>query len=190
MKKLMLSFGMLITAIAFGVTAQAGTFPVTRVIEVPDATKDQIVDKVSAWAGSYAQTSQVDAKTGVVTAKGMIIYPSPPVDRIQYAIAFEMKNTVKGNKNTVTFDKVMLKSPNTYLPDTGDEVAGSTSPIKSKKDMEAATKRLTYVADNLEAYLLGKSAESCPLAKCPECAVLCPTSDEMKEHMKTHEQRK
>lgn len=189
MKKLMLSFGMLITTIAFGMAAQAGTFPVTKVIEVPGATKDQIVDKVSAWAGSYAQDSKVDARTGVVTSKGMIVYPAPPVDRIQYVIAFDMKNTVTDNKNTVTFDNVVLKSPTTYSAETGEAFAGSTMPVKSEKDVAAATSRLTYVADNLEAYLLGKGAGSCPLTKCPECAVLCPTSDEMKEHMKTHEHK-
>lgn len=190
MKKLMLSLGMLVTTIAFGVTAQAATFPVTRVIEVPGATKAEVMDKVSAWAGNYAKTSKVDAKTGVVTAKGEISYPSPPVDRIQYTIAFEMKNTVQGNKNTVTFDNVTLKSPANYLSETGEMIPGSAGPIKSERDKAAAASRLTYVTDNLEAFLQGKSAESCPLVKCTECAVLCPTSNEMKEHMKTHEQMK
>jgi len=190
MKKIM-TFGMLVASVVlYGMTAQAATFPVTRVIEVPGATKAEVMDKVSTWAGSYAQTSKVDATTGVVTAKGEISYPSPPVDRIQYTIAFEMKNTVQGNKNTVTFDNVMLKSPANYLADSGEVVAGTAGPIKSERDKAAAASRLTYVADNLEAFLQGKSAESCPLVKCPECAVLCPTSEEMKEHMKTHEQMK
>jgi len=191
MTRLFTTLGMLITTIAlYGMTALAGTFPVTKVIEVPGATKDQIMDKVSAWASNYAQASKVDAKTGVVTAKGMVVYPSPPVDRIQYVIAFEMKNSVKGNKNTVTFDKVMLKSPTTYNTDTGEEVAGSTSPVKTKKDVAAVTGRLAYVADNLEAYLLGKGTKASPLMKCPACPVMGTSPEEMKEHEKTHEHKK
>jgi len=190
MKKLFLTIGMLITSIAlYGMAAQAGTFPVTKVIEVPGATKEQVMDKVSAWAGSYGKASKVDAKTGSITATGEIAYPSPPLDRIQHTIAFEMKNTVQGNKDIVTFDKVMLKSPIEYL-EYGRTSGGQTSPLKTEKDIAAATSRLAYIADNLEAYLLGKGTESCPLVKCPDCAVLCPTSEEMKEHMKTHEHMK
>jgi hypothetical protein len=186
MKKLFLILGMFITTIAlYGVTAQAGTFGVTKVIEVPGATDKQVMDKVSAWAGSYAQASQVDARTGIVTVKGEITYPSPPVDRVLYTIAFEMKNTVQGDKDIVTFDKVMLKSPKEYL-EYGPPIAGQTSKLESDKDIAAATSRLTYVTDNLETYLLGKSDAACPLVKCPECSVLCPTSEEMMEHMKTH----
>lgn len=187
MKKLFLTLGMLITTIAlYGVTAQAGTVAVTKVIEVPGATEKQVMDKVSAWTGSYGQASQVDAKTGTITTKGEITYPSPPVDRIQYTIAYDMKNTVRGNKNTVTFENVMLKSPANYLSESDETIAGQASPLKTERDRAAATSRLTYVTDNLEAYLLGKSDASCPLTKCPECAVLCPTSEEMKEHMKSH----
>jgi hypothetical protein len=187
MKKLMLILGMFITTIVlYGVSAQAETFAVTKVIEVPGASETQVMDKVNAWAGSYAQSAQFDAKTGIITIKGESTYPSPPLDRIQYTIAFDMKNTIQGNKDTVTFENVMLKSPTTYLPDSSEEIRGLASPVTADRDRSAATSRLTYVTDNLEAYLLGKSDAACPLVKCQECGVLSPSSDEMKEHMKGH----
>jgi hypothetical protein len=187
MKKLMLIVGVFIaTVVLFGVAAQAETFAVTKVIEVPGATETQVMDKVNAWAGSYAQASQFDAKTGIITIKGESTYPSPPLDRIQYTVAFDMKNTIQGNKNTVTFENVMLKSPTTYLPDSSEEIPGKISPVTADNDRLAAASRLTYVTDNLEAYLLGKSTESCPLVKCPDCSVVSPTLEEMKEHMKVH----
>ena len=187
MKKLFLFAGMFIATIGlYGVTAQAETFAVTKVIEVPGATDKQVMDKVSAWAGSYAQTSQVDARTGIVTVKGEITYPSPPVDRIQYTVAFEMKNTIQGNRDTVTFENVMLKSPTNYLAESGEKIPGQTSPVKAERDKVAAANRLTYVTDNLETYLLGKSDADRTLVKCPDCGVLSPSSEEMKEHMKTH----
>jgi hypothetical protein len=187
MKKLMLILGMFITTVVlYGVTAQAETFAVTKVIEVPGASETQVMDKVNAWAGSYAQASQFDAKTGIITIRGESTYPSPPLDRIQYTVAFDMKNTIQGNKDTVTFENVMLKSPTTYLPDSSEEIPGQASPVTADRDRSAAASRLTYVTDNLEAYLLGKSDAASPLVKCQECGVLSPSSDEMKEHMKVH----
>ena len=187
MKRMLVTLGMLITSVAlYGMTAQAETFPVTKVIEVPGATEKQVMDKVATWTGSYGQASQVDAKTGTITTKGEITYPSPPVDRIQYTIAYDMKNTIQGNKNTVTFENVMLKSPTNYLTESDEAIAGKASPVKTDQDRAAATSRLTYVADNLEAYLLAKSEASCPLVKCPECPVMGTSPEEMKEHMKSH----
>lgn len=188
--KTIMALGTLIASVAlFGMTAQAGTFPVTRVIEVPGATSGHVMEKVKTWAGKYGRSYNVDAKTGIVVASGEITYPSPSVDRIQYTILFEMKNKIQGNKDTVTFEKVMLKSPTQYYQEQNETVAGQTSKIRDKKDVVAANKALANIADNLEAFLLGKSTESCPLMKCPECAVLCPTSEEMKDHMKTHEHK-
>jgi hypothetical protein len=187
MKRLILILGMFITTIAlYGVTAQAETFAAAKVIEVPGATEKQVMEKVNTWAGSYAQASRVDAKTGIITIKGESTYPSPPLDRIQYTIAFELKNTIQGNKDTVTFENVMLKSPTTYLPDSSEEIPGQATPVIADRDRSAVTSRLTYVTENLEAYLLGKSTESCPLVKCPDCSVVSPSSEEMKEHMKVH----
>lgn len=191
MKKMIMTLGMFLATIAlFGVTAQAETVAVKKVIAVPDATSSQVMEKVKTWAEKYGRSYNVDAKTGIVAASGEITYPSPSVDRIQYTILFEMKNKIQGNKDTVTFEKVMLKSPTTYLPETMESIAGQASPVKSKKDIAAANKVLANIADNLEAFLLGKSAEACPLEKCPECAVLSPTSEKMQEHMKTHEHMK
>jgi hypothetical protein len=190
MKKLIMTLGMFLTTIAlYGLTAQAETIAITKVISVPGANKEQVLEKVQTWSGKYGRSYNVDAKTGIVVASGEIIYPSPSIDRIQYTILFEMKNRIQGNKDTVTFEKVMVKSPTNYL-EYGEAIAGQASPVKSKKDVAAATKILTHVANNLEAYLFGKSTEACSLVKCPECAVLCPSSEEMKEHMKVHEHMK
>ncbi len=187
MKKILLILGMLITTIAlYGMSAEASTFVVTKVIDVPGATKQQIMDKVSAWAKSYEQTAKVDAESGVITANGEIAYPSPPVDRIQYTIRYVMKNTVKGNTDTVTFEQVMLKSPTRYALESGEKILGNTKTLETDKDKAAATSRLTHVAENLKAYLLGTSMEAYPLVKCPQCPVLSPNSEELKEHMKTH----
>jgi len=191
MKKLIMTLGMFLATIALsGVAAQAETVTVKKVIAVSGATSSQVMEKVKTWAEKYGRSYNVDAQTGIVVASGEITYPSPSVDRIQYTILFEMKNKIQGNKNTVTFEKVMLKSPTHYYQEQNETVAGQTSKIREKKDIAAANKVLANIADNLEAFMLGKSAEACPLEKCPECAVMCPTSDEMKEHMKTHEHMK
>lgn len=188
MKKLIMTFGMFLATIALsGLTAQAETVAVKKVITVPGATKAQVVEKVKDWAGKFGRYYNVDAKTGIVTANGEITYPSPSIDRIKYTILFEMKNTIQGNKDTVTFEKVMLKSPEVFLSDSNQTIAGSTEKIKAKRDVAAATKVLNHIADNLEAYLLAKSDAACPLEKCPHCKLLAPSSEEMKEHMKTHE---
>ncbi|MEA5114273.1 MAG: hypothetical protein VB050_09605 [Geobacteraceae bacterium] len=187
MKRLVLMVAMLITTIAlYGLDVQAAGFPYSKVIEVPGASKEQVLEKLRTWSGNYADTYNVDDKTGTVTSTGVITYPSPPIDRIQYTIAFEMKNTVQGGKDTVTFDKVVLKSPTTYMLESGEKVAGVSVPVKDERDIAAATNRLNYVADNLETYLQGKSTVACPLVKCPECPVLGTTSEELKGHMKEH----
>ncbi|MHC1697928.1 MAG: hypothetical protein AB9919_07725 [Geobacteraceae bacterium] len=192
MKKLIMTLGMFLATVAFsGMAAQAKTLAVNKVIAVPGATSAQVLEKVKTWAGMYGRYYNIDAKTGVVVASGEISYPSPSIDRIQYTILFEMKNKIQGNKDTVTFEKVMLKSPVSYISSDGnEEIASQTVPVKAKKDVAAATKVLNHIADNLEAYLLAKSDAACPLEKCPDCQLLTPSSEEMKEHMKTHEHMK
>lgn len=191
MKKLLMTLGMLLATTALsGMIAQAETVTVTKVISVPGANKEQVLEKVQTWAGKYSRSYSGDAKSGIVMTSGEITYPSPSVDRIQYTIFFEMKNKIQGNKNTVTFEKVMLKSPSQFLSDSNETIAGQASPIKSKKDIAAANKALAHVADNLEAYLLAKSDAACPLMKCPDCGLLGTSPEEMKEHMKGHEQMK
>lgn len=191
MKRLLMTAGMFIAAFALSVmTAQAETATFRKVIEVRGADKEQVMEKVSAWADMYGRSCNKDTKDGIVTVNGEITYPSPPVDRIQYSILFEMKNRIVGNRNEVTFDKVMLKSPTQYVSN-GPPIAGQTYPLTSgavtRKDMAAVNNRLTYVSDNLGAYLLSRTDTSNPLMKCPDCAALCTSPGEMKEHMKSHE---
>lgn len=191
MKKILIVSGMFMATIALsGMAAQAETVAIRKVIAVPGATSSQVMEKVKSWAGKYGRSYNLDAKTGIVLASGEITYPSPSIDRIKYTILFEMKNTIKGNKDTVTFEKVMLKAPEIFLSDSGQTIAGYTEQIKAKKDVAAATKVLNHIADNLEAYLLAKSDTACPLEKCPHCQLLAPSPEEMQEHMKIHEHMK
>ncbi len=193
MKKLYLALGMIIGAISFlGMPALAAeTVTVKRVIEVPGATQKQVFDRARTWSETYGSISSVDPNTGVIVANGEITYPSPPVDRIQYTVLFKVKNSIEKNKSTVTFEDVKLKAPRSYTaestgagtPYTGGEI----TEVKSAKDIAAANKALSYVADNLGDSLLGKTQSACPLAKCPECPTLATSPEEMKEHMKTHE---
>lgn len=193
MKKLIMTLGMFLATMALtGIAAQAETLAIKKVITIPGATSNQVMEKVKTWAGKYGRSYNVDSKTGIVVASGEITYPSPSIDRIQHTILFEMKNKIQGNKDTVTFENVMLKSPDTYVSSGANEemIAGQTNPVKVKKDVAVANKALADIADNLEAYLLSRSDADCPLMKCPDCSLLSPSSEKMKEHMKTHEHMK
>jgi hypothetical protein len=189
MKKLFLTLCMLIATGAFlAAPAHAESVAVKKVVEVPGATKEQIIQKVRTWAGRYAR--DCDVKTGTITANGEIAYPSPPIDRIQYTFLFKMTNNIQNNKDTVTFEEVTLKAPVSYLPsDTGagpTTIGGEIEPVKSKKDIEAANKVLNYIAVNLEDYLHNKTETTCPLERCKDCGVLSTSPDTMKEHVKGH----
>jgi len=191
MKKILLFFVMfLATGVLFAAAAQAETIAVKRIIEVPSAGKEQILDKVRAWSKLYGSSYHADLGSGVVVTNGEIGYPSPPIDRIQYTFAFKMENKIQDKKDTVTFEEVMLKSPTSYLPsDTGGgetTIKGEAEPVKAEKDVAAANSMLNYLADNLGDYLNGKTEVTCPLEKCPDCGVLYRTPAEMKEHMKGH----
>lgn len=191
MKKLLMTFGVFLALLAFsGIAAQAEVVTFQKEITVPGMSKSQVFEKVRTWASLYSRNYSMDAKAGTVMSVGEIIYPSPPIDRIQYSILYDMKNRIAGNKVIVTFEKVMLKSPTTYNSETLEVLSGDTKPIKERKDVLAANKSLSHIANNLEAYLLGKDAASCPLLKCPDCALLCPTLIEMQEHEKVHEPMK
>lgn len=188
MKKLLLTLGILLAATSLsGLTVHAETAAFKKVIAVPGASNQEVVEKVKTWAGQYARVNDIASKTGTVVASGEISYPSPPIDRIQYTILFDMKNDIQGNMDTVTFENVMLKSPDRYVSsDANEQIAGKTTPVKSEKDMAAVNKRLAYITDNLESYLLSKSEVACPLVKCPECPVMGTSQEEMREHMKGH----
>lgn len=176
------------TGAFLAVSAHADTIAANKVIEVPGATKEQIIQKVRTWAGKYSR--DYNDKTGTITANGEIAYPSPPIDRIQYTFLFKMKNKIQNNRDTVTFEEVMLKAPVSYLPaDTGagpTTIGGEIEPVKSKKDIAAANKILNYITVNLEDYLHNKAATACPMERCKECGLLCTSPEEMKEHMKSH----
>jgi hypothetical protein len=196
MKRLLLIFGMLVAVGGFlGIKARAAeTDMLQRVIEVPGATKEKIFDKVRTWSERYAQSISSDPKSGVIVAKGEISYPSPTVDRVQYTILFNMKNTIQNNKVAVAFEDVMLKAPKSYLvesvgvsqPFTGGEVV----PVKSKKDKMAADNILNYVTDNLGDTLLNKTETASTLERCKECGSLTTTPAEMEEQMKGHSDQK
>lgn len=193
MKKVFLTFGMFIVTAAFlGMTAQAAqTVAVKKVIEVPGASGGQVFDKARGWSETYGSISSADPKAGVIVSNGEIAYPSPPIDRIQYTILFKMKNSVQNNKDTVTFEDVMLKAPKSYITESvgasTDYTGGEITEVKSGKDVAAANKALDYVANNLGDYLLDKTATASPLVKCPVCPTLTTSPGELKEHMKTHE---
>jgi predicted small secreted protein len=187
MKKLFLALGMLIaTGVILPMAVRADAVSVKKDISVPSSTKEQIFNKVGAWAGSFSQVYQKDAQTGEIVAYGEISYPSAPVDRIQYSFVFKMKNAIQGNRDIVTFEDVMLKSPTEYNTETNEKIIGDASPVRSTKDIAAANKALSYVADNLKNYLLGTGDTTNQLVKCPDCRLLTTTPVEMKEHMKMH----
>jgi len=195
MKRLISTLGMFIASFAFlAITAHAETVAINKTIEVPGATKEQVLNKVREWSSRYAQGYNVDSKAGIIVANGEITYPDPPVDRIQFTIVYNMKNTIEGNKDTVTFEGVMLKSPAEYVPASTSmgpaTIGGELKPLKAKRDIVAANNVLTYTADNLKDYLLGKTGTVGPLMRCPECGVTSPTGPTMKEHMKGHEHMK
>jgi len=167
----------------------AKTVVTSKVIAIPGATKEQLFNKVSEWTKRYTSSSREEPSSGLIVSKGEITYPAPPINRIQYTILFTMKNTIQGNKDNVTFEKVLLKSPTSYIQETNEKIASETTPITSDKDRLAAQKVLTRLTDNLEAFLLSKSAEGCSLVKCPKCATLSCSPEEMQEHMKSHDHK-
>lgn len=193
MKKVFLAFVMpIVTATFFAIGAQAAqTVAVKKVIEVPGASSGQVFDKARNWGETYGNVSSADPKSGVLVTSGEIAYPSPSVDRIQYTILFKAKSSVQNNKDTVTFEDVMLKAPKSYITESvgasTEYTGGEVTEVKSGKDVAAANKALDYVATNLGDYLLGKTETACPLVKCPVCPELTTSPAEMKEHMKTHE---
>jgi hypothetical protein len=172
------------------VSAHAANVAINKVIEVPGATNEQIIQKVRTWAKTYAQNYHVDSKTGTIAVNGEIAYPSAPINRILYTFLFKMENKIQNNKDTVTFEDVTLKAPVSYLaadtPMGPTTIGGETEPVKSKKDIEAANKVLTNIAVNLDDYLHNKSETACPLERCKDCGVLSTSPEDMKEHMKGH----
>lgn len=186
MKKLFLTLCMFVATGAFlADSANAESVAVKKVIEVPGATKEQLMQKVREWSERYAEFYSTDAKSGIVVSNGEIAYPSPPIDRAQYAFLFKSKNYVQNNKVTVTFEDVMLRTPRQYNAESGaamSYIGGEAEPVKSKKDIAAANKILNYTAVNLEDFLHKKTVTSCPLERCEECGLLLTSPAELKKH--------
>ncbi len=192
MKKLFPTLGMLVATVVFlGQSAYAETVMATKVIEVPGATTGQLIQKVCAWTGKYGRFYSVDEKSAVVVANAEIFYPSPrPIGRFKYTFLFKIRNTIQNNRDTVTFEDVMLKAPEYYMAESVGPATpyygGEVNPVKSKKDIAAANKIFDYIAVNLEDYLHSKATTSCPMGRCPECGILQTSPKETNEHMKTH----
>jgi hypothetical protein len=158
MRKLFLFFLLLLTGCA-GMQAapQEQTMSISKIIVVPGASEEQIYNNTKGWVNMFVQLKNADSNTGIILAKGEVAYPSPPIDRIEYTFVFTMKNEIRDNKDTVTFEKIMLRSPKQYLPlDTGageKYIPSTESTPTAKRDVEAAQNAIGYIADNLQSYL-------------------------------------
>jgi len=192
MKKLFLTLTMLMATVAFlGRSAYAETVILTKVIEVPGATTEQLIQKVCSWVGKYGRFYSIDEKSAVIVANVEIFYPSPrPIDRFKYTFLIKIKNTIQNDKDTVTFEEVMLKAPRYYMAESVGAATpyygGEVTPVKSKRDIAAANKIFQYVAVNLEDYMHSKASTACPMGRCPECGILQTSPKEINEHVKTH----
>lgn len=158
MKKLFLFLLLLLTGCAGMQKApQEQSMSINKVIEVPGVSQEQIFNKTHDWAVKYVQLENADRNSGVLVARGEVAYPSPSVDRIQYTFVFTMRNEIQDNKAMVTFDKIMLKAPLSYLPESvgvsKPYIGGEERPVVAKKDMEAAQYAIGYIEDNLQSYL-------------------------------------
>lgn len=161
MKRLFIFFLLLMAGCAGMQKApQEQAMSISKVIEVPGSSKEQIFKNTQGWANMFVQLKSADSNAGIILANGEVGYPSPPVDRIEYTFVFTMKNEIRDNRDMVTFDKIMLRSPKEYLPvDTGGGekyIPATESVPVSKKDVEAAQYAVGYIADNLERYLQTK----------------------------------
>lgn len=145
---------------------------VSKVVVVPGANKEQIFDKVCDWSRRYTRSSCVDKSTGTIVSAGEISYPSSTIDRIQYTFLFTVKNSVQGNRNTVSFEKILMQSPTVYDSENNAEIPGKTCQITSERDRTAAKKALTYLTDKLESYLLTGSDEGHVIIRCPSCEIV------------------
>jgi hypothetical protein len=73
-----------------------------------------------------------------------------------------MKHIIQNNKDTVTFERIMLKSPKEYIiegsfPD--DYVGGGKeTPVTSKRDRETAQFLFNSITDNLKDSLQTKGS--------------------------------
>lgn len=194
MKKLIPMLGVFfaISALMAGTVLAAQAVRVEKVVEVPGASQQDVYQRALSWSEKYGTVVSSDPNSGIIVTKSQITYPSPTVDRIQYTLMYNMRNRIAGNTSTVTFEDVMLKAPRYYTAESAGpgtpftSTGGEITPVKSKKDVEAANKALNYVATNYADSVTGKTGTASPLLKCPECSTLAPSPEELKEHEKIH----
>jgi hypothetical protein len=144
-------------------TAQADSLmKVTKAIEVNGESKDQIFKNAHDWVVRHGHLNSDNPNAGVILGTVEIGYPSAPVDRVQYTYVFQMKHEIQNNKDTVTFERIMLKSPKEYIleglfPD--DYVGGGKeTPVTSKRDRETAQFLFNSITDNLKDSLQTKGS--------------------------------
>jgi len=170
MKKLFLLFLLIVASCAgVGKLPQKPVLAIMNVINVPGMAKERIFNKSVEWAATYLQTENVDAKSGVILAKGEVCYPSRNKDRGQHTIVFTMKNIIRDNRNEVTFTDLMLKVPAQYISEayTVQEYKDyKYIPVVSERDIEATRVVLQYIVNNLADYLKGSAG---PLTGFPSC---------------------
>jgi hypothetical protein len=135
---------------------QEHAMTISKIIEVPGSTKEQIFKKANNWVEKNWRLYSSNVDSGVIIGSGEVGYLSAPVDRLDYTFVFQMRHEIQDNNDTVTFEKIMLKSPKDYSADYSTENAytgGEESPITSKKDSEAAQDVFHHISDNLTDFL-------------------------------------
>jgi hypothetical protein len=156
------------------------------VIEVPGRTKEEVFNKTTEWVNKNLQLESANDSTGIIVATGEAGYPFPVTDRSDYTIVFSMKNVIRGNRDDITFDDIMLKFSREYISEAytvQSYTGGEETPITSGRDYEAAQNALGYIAANLANYLKGHEE---PLVRCTTCGAILTSPECRAEHLKHH----
>ncbi len=162
MKKLFLIFLIFLAGCAgMKTTQQDPPMTITKVIEVDGASKDQIFKNAHNWVVRYWRLNSANPGSGIILGTGEVGYPSAPADRVEYTYVFQMRQEIRDNKDTITFEKIMLKSPKNYIQESAFPDAyygGEESPVTSKRDLETAQYLINYISDNLKDSLQTKGS--------------------------------
>ncbi|HKZ16091.1 MAG TPA: DUF4468 domain-containing protein [Geobacteraceae bacterium] len=191
MKRLFLLLFLLVAGCA-GIqkVPQEQTMTITKVVQVPGMTKDEIFNKTNEWVTENLQAVSADIKSGIILAEGEVDYPAPDADRVDYTFVFTMKNEIREDKNYVTFGNIMLKFPTPYISEAytvQKYTGGEEIRVTSERDRQAAEKALEHIAGNLSKYLKG-TAE--PLVRCATCGAIFTSPECLTEHLKHHPQHR
>jgi hypothetical protein len=137
--------------------SQEGAASISRRLETPVRTKAELTAKTTEWMKRHLQLESFDPATGIIRAKGVIDYPSPPIDRIQYKIVFEMESRILDNANAVTLNNVLLRTPERYISSDAsagmDVIPACDEPVERRKDLKAVSDAAKQILDDLENYL-------------------------------------